>query len=38
MGLFVVKSLVERRGGRVEVSSSPGKGASFVVRLPKVVS
>lgn len=38
MGLFAVKGLVDRRGGKLEVSSSPGRGTSFVVRLPKVVS
>ena len=34
LGLALVKDIVERHGGRIEVKSSPGKGASFTVRLP----
>lgn len=34
IGLFVVKELVERQGGRVEVSSTLGVGSTFAVRLP----
>ncbi len=34
LGLFIVRQLVEAMGGRVEVQSQPGAGASFVVRLP----
>jgi PAS domain S-box-containing protein len=34
LGLASVHSIVHRHGGSVEVSSSPGAGAAFVVRLP----
>lgn len=34
LGLFVVKSLVEAHGGKVEVESTPGHGTCFRVILP----
>ncbi|WP_028456128.1 ATP-binding protein [Chitinilyticum litopenaei] len=34
LGLSISKSLVEMMGGRIEVSSTPGAGATFEVRLP----
>lgn len=34
LGLAVTHSLVQRLGGRIEVTSSPGAGATFVVTLP----
>lgn len=35
IGLAVVKALVERMGGAVNVASEPGVGSSFEVRLPR---
>jgi PAS domain S-box-containing protein len=36
IGLTLVRSLVERHGGRVEAhSAGPGRGSEFVVRLPR---
>jgi two-component system phosphate regulon sensor histidine kinase PhoR len=35
LGLYIVRSLVEMLGGRVEVKSRYGHGASFVVWLPR---
>ena len=34
LGLYVVKHIVERHGGRIAVHSQPGQGARFVVTLP----
>ncbi|MFC5830279.1 sensor histidine kinase [Nonomuraea insulae] len=34
LGLAIVRSIVAAHGGRVELRTSPGKGASFHVRLP----
>jgi len=35
MGLWLVKQLVARHGGRIEVESSPGEGARFTVIWPR---
>ena len=34
LGLAIVKLIVEGCGGRVEVQSSPGEGATFTLRMP----
>jgi heavy metal sensor kinase len=34
LGLRLVKWIVDRHGGRVDVTSSPGHGAVFTIRLP----
>ena len=34
MGLFIVKSIVNEHGGTIEVTSEPGKGTTFTIKLP----
>lgn len=34
LGLFVVKQVVDEYKGKIEVSSEPGKGTTFVIRFP----
>jgi signal transduction histidine kinase len=35
LGLSLVKAIVEAHGGRADVSSTPGEGSTFTVRLPR---
>jgi two-component system OmpR family sensor kinase len=35
LGLSIVASLVAAHGGRVELCTAPGEGATFAVRLPR---
>ncbi len=35
LGLFVARKIVEQHGGSIEVSSTPGRGSRFVIKLPK---
>jgi signal transduction histidine kinase len=35
LGLWIARGLVEAHGGRIEVQSAPGQGATFTVRLPR---
>jgi signal transduction histidine kinase len=37
LGLSVVKSFVDLHGGTIQVSSEPGRGTAFTLRLPDVV-
>ncbi len=34
LGLAIVRSLAERNGAHVDLESSPGKGSTFILRLP----
>jgi two-component system NtrC family sensor kinase len=34
LGLAVCRKLMDANGGRIEVRSEPGKGATFTVHLP----
>ena len=36
LGLYIAREIVERHGGRIEVSSSDGRGSTFAVRLPQI--
>jgi signal transduction histidine kinase len=36
LGLYIVRRMVERSGGRIEVSSTPGQGTTFAIHLPRV--
>jgi two-component system nitrogen regulation sensor histidine kinase NtrY len=35
LGLSIVRTIIEGHGGRISLVSSPGKGSSFTVHLPK---
>lgn len=35
LGLYIVKSFIEKQGGRITVTSRPGRGTSFLVSLPR---
>ena len=35
LGLYITRRIVEAHGGRIEVSSVPGQGATFAVTLPR---
>ena len=35
LGLYVVRQIAEAHGGRVQVESTPGSGATFTVDLPR---
>ncbi|HYN86783.1 MAG TPA: PAS domain S-box protein, partial [Pyrinomonadaceae bacterium] len=38
LGLFVSYGIIERHRGRIEVTSEPGRGSTFRIRLPRAVA
>ena len=36
LGLYIAREIVARHGGRIWAESTPGEGATFIVRLPKL--
>jgi two-component system phosphate regulon sensor histidine kinase PhoR len=38
LGLAITKHLILQHGGSIDVESEPGRGATFIVRLPKRIS
>jgi signal transduction histidine kinase/ActR/RegA family two-component response regulator len=36
LGLYIAREIVTRHGGRISVASTPGEGATFIVRVPKL--
>ena len=37
LGLFIAKNIIQQHGGTIQVTSSPGQGANFRVKLPRVI-
>jgi signal transduction histidine kinase len=35
LGLYMVKSIIERHGGKISVDSAEGKGSTFIITLPE---
>ena len=36
LGLFISNKIVDKHGGTIDVESEPGKGTTFVIRIPLV--
>ena len=38
LGLFMVKNVIDRHGGKIIVESEEGKGTTFIVTLPEITA
>jgi signal transduction histidine kinase len=36
LGLALVKEIVDAHGGNIQVESAPGRGSTFLVRIPAI--
>jgi signal transduction histidine kinase len=36
LGLFIASQILEKNNGRITVSSRPGHGSRFLIRLPRL--
>ena len=37
LGLFISDRIIKQHGGTIEVSSTPGKGSKFSIKIPKII-
>jgi len=37
LGLYIANKIIEQHGGKIAVTSTPGKGTRFRIRIPKIV-
>jgi signal transduction histidine kinase len=37
LGLFLARNIIQQHGGTIQVTSTPGQGANFRVRLPRIL-
>jgi len=37
LGLFIARNIIQQHGGTIQVTSTPGRGSVFCVRLPRVL-
>jgi signal transduction histidine kinase/FixJ family two-component response regulator len=37
LGLFIARNIIQQHGGTIQVTSTPGQGSNFCVRLPRIL-
>jgi signal transduction histidine kinase len=37
LGLFISNRIIKQHGGKIFVSSTPGKGSKFTIKIPKII-